>query len=417
MRIETVLGRLCGFKGFVFTECRMIGKDRLVASIRERRGSKALCSKCGKAGPGYDRLPARQFEFIPILGLRCFFEYRERRVDCRDCGVTVEKVPWSDGKSPLTTHYQAFLASWAKLLSWKTVAEKFRTSWDTVRRSVATVVAYGLANRSLDGVTALGVDELQWLAGHKYVTMVWQLNGGVKRLLWVGKDRTMKAFRGFFDDMEKREKGFCEEIKFVCSDMWKPYIKVAKERVPKAVHILDRFHVMQKFSKAIDKIRATEVRRLKAEGQAPVLKHARWCLLKRVYNLTVKECFKLRDLLKMNLPVIRAYLLKEQFQCFWDYASPAWAGKFLDAWCDKAKRSRIPEMRSIADTLLNHRELLLNWFRAKKQYNSGIVEGLNYKVNTTVRRAFGYRSFEVFEVALYHQFGDLPEPEFTHKFW
>lgn len=416
MRIETILGRLCGFKGFVITGCRMIGNDRLLVSIRERWGAKALCSGCGKAGPGYDRLPARLFEFIPILGLRCFFEYRERRVDCRDCGVTVEKVPWSDGKSPLTTHYQAFLASWAKLLSWKTVAGKFRTSWDTVRRSVAAVVAYGLANRSLEGVAAIGVDETPWQKGHKYITMVWQLNG-TRRLLWVGKDRTMKAFRGFFDDMEQRQKGFCAMIMFICSDMWKPYLRVAKERLPEAVHILDRFHVMQKFSKAIDKIRAEEARRLKAEGQAPVLKHTRWCFLKRPSNLTGKERFRLRDLLKMNLPLIRAYLLKEQFQCFWEYVSPTWAGKFLDTWCDKARRSKIHEMNSIAKTLLAHRELLLNWFRAKKQYNNGIVEGLNYKVNTTVRRAFGYRSFDVFEIALYHQFGDLPEPEFTNRFW
>ena len=111
MRIETILGRLCGFKGFVMGGSRMDGKERLVIEIRERRGSKGLCSRCGKPAPGYDRLPVRCFEFIPLWGLRCFLEYGERRVDCPDCGVTVERVPWSDGKSPATTHYQAFLAS------------------------------------------------------------------------------------------------------------------------------------------------------------------------------------------------------------------------------------------------------------------------------------------------------------------
>ncbi len=99
------------------------------------------------------------------------------------------------------------------------------------------------------------------------------------------------------------------------------------------------------------------------------------------------------------------------------YKSPAWAGKFLDTWCDKANRSRMLPMKSISSMLQRHKDLLLNWFKAKKQYNSGIVEGLNYKVNILVRKAFGFKSFEVIKVALYHQLGDLPKPNFEHQFW
>jgi len=394
----------------------MIEKKALRIDIRPRKGSKGVCSKCGIRAGTYDKLDSREFEFIPFWRMRVFLIYAMRRIDCSHCGVTVEKVPWSDGKSPQTIYLHAFLASWAKLLSWKTVAEKFGTSWDSVRRAVAAVVVHGLAIRSLEGVDALGVDEISWSKGHKYLTLVWQLNDK-RRLLWVGKDRTMKAFHGFFDTMEKRKSGFAEGIKFICSDMWKAYLNVAEKRLPNVIHILDRFHVMQKFGKAMDKIRAEEARRLKAEGQAPVLKHSRWCFLKRPGNLTSKEQFRLRDLLKMNLRIVKAYLMKEQFQHFWEYKSPTWAGKFLDTWCDKAKRSRLAPISAIAKTLLAHRELLLNWFRAKKQYNNGIVEGLNHKVNTMTRRAFGYRSFEVIETALYHQLGDLPEPEFSHQFW
>ena len=416
MRLETILGRLCEFKGFVIDGCEMIGKEKLLIAVRPRKGSKGSCANCGTRAPSYDTLPARDFEFIPIWGLVVFLVYAMRRIDCPTCGVTVESVPWSDGKSPRTLHQQAFLASWAKLLAWKTVAEKFGTSWDSVSRSVAVVVAYGLAHRCLDGVEAIGVDEVAFGKGHKYLTLVWQLNG-CRRLIWVGKDRTMKSFADFFDTMESLKSGFAADVKFVCSDMWKAYISVAKKRLPDAIHILDRFHVMQKFGKAIDKIRAEEARRLKKEGRPPVLKHTKWCFLKRPGNLTTKERFRLRDLLSMNLRIVKAYLMKEQFQCFWEYKSPAWAGKFLDTWCDKAKRSRLAPMAAIAKTLLGHRELLLNWFRAKKQYNNSIVEGLNFKVNTMVRRAFGYRSFDVIETALFHQLGDLPEPKFSHQFW
>jgi len=416
MRIETILRNICKFKGFIIKGSRMEGK-KIIFSISERKGAKAICSGCDNPAPAYDRTGIRLFQFIPFWGLICFFEYNMRRVSCSGCGVKVEKVPWGDGKSAMTTYYQLFLASWAKLLAWKTVGEKFNTSWDTVRRSVAFVVAYGLAHRSLDGVDAIGVDEVQWQKGHKYLTLVYQLNGSCRRLLWVGKDRTAKSFNAFFNIMEESSGGFCDRIRFLCSDMWKAYLRVAKERLPNVIHILDRFHVMQKFSKAIDKIRAEEARRLRKEGNAPVLKHSRWCFLKKPVNLTEKERFKLKDLLKMNIGIVRAYLLKEQFQFFWEYKSPAWAGKFLDTWCRKANRSRLRPMKDISKMLMNHRELMLNWFRAKKQYNSGIVEGLNYKVNTLVRKAFGYRSFDVIETALYHQLGDLPEPELEHRFW
>ena len=174
---------------------------------------------------------------------------------------------------------------------------------------------------------------------------------------------------------------------------------------------------MQKFGKALDKIRAQEVKRLKAEGQEPLLKSSRWCFLKRKFNLTKSQKGKLKELVDMNLSIVKAYLLKEQFHKLWEYMSPIWAGKFLDNWCELAEESELEPMVGIVKMLKRHRELILNYFRAKKEFSSGIVEGLNRKVNLTIRRSFGFRSFDVMEVALYHQLGKLPEPRFTHEFW
>src|SRR6202011_3735617 len=108
----------------------------------------------------------------------------------------------------------------------------------------------------------------------------------------------------------------------------------------------------------------------------PVLKKSRWLLLKREQNLSDSQRFRLRDLLRYNLKTVRAYLLKEAFQQRWDYSSPTWAGKFLDEWCRQTMRSRIEPMKKIARSLRNHRELILNYFRAQKLLSSGVVEGL-----------------------------------------
>lgn len=113
----------------------------------------------------------------------------------------------------------------------------------------------------------------------------------------------------------------------------------------------------------------------------------------------------------------RQYLFKEYFQQFWDYESPAWAGKFLDQWCKEVMRSRIDPLKKFARTVRNHCELLLNYFRAKKELSSGIVEGLNNKAKVTMRKAYGFRTFKMTELALYHVLGKLPEPKLAHSFY
>jgi transposase len=188
--------------------------------------------------------------------------------------------------------------------------------------------------------------------------------------------------------------------RFVCTDMWKPYLRIVAEMA----------------DKAIDKVRATEVKTLKAQGKEPVLKGSRWCLLKRPKNRTEKQTVKLQELLAINLKTIRAYLLKEDFQRFWGYKSASWAAKFLDDWCSRTMRSRIDPMKKVARMLRSHRELLLNWFRAKELIALGAVEGLNNKAKVTTKKAYGFKSFPVVKLALYHTLGKLPKPKFTHKF-
>jgi transposase len=151
-------------------------------------------------------------------------------------------------------------------------------------------------------------------------------------------------------------------------------------------------------------------------GYEPVLKQSRWCFLKRKENLTPNQRRKLRDVLRYDLKTVRAYLLKEGFDAFWRYTSPTWAGWFLDKWCLRAMRSRLAPMKKAARMLRRHRELLLNWFRARGEISNGVAEGLNLNAKFALRKARGFRSYDVLETALYHQLGQLPEPEFTHRF-
>ena len=302
MRIETLLNKVHPLKSFVYAACRLDLRKAglvLVATIKPRKNGKIVCSGCGKPRRLYDRLDERRFDFVPLWNIPVQLEYRMRRVHCPECGVKIEQVPWADGKSPTTKAFQLFLARWARKLSWKETAESFCTSWDTVFRSVKVVVAYGLAHRNLENVTAIGVDEIQYGKGHQYLTVVYQIDAGARRLLFVGRDRTAKPLLKIFRQFGKER---CGRLRFVCSDMWKAYLKVIRKKAPQALHVLDRFHIVGHLNKA------------------------------------------------------------------------------------------------------------------KKAYSSGVVEGLNRKVNLVTRKAFGFRSYDVLEIALFHTMGDLPEPELTHRF-
>ena len=403
------------FPGFVYHAAHLREASQTIEiKVRPRRGSRPRCSGCGRRCSGYDQLPERRFEFIPVWGFTVFLLYAMRRVQCRHgCGVVVEEVPWGIGKHTLTKAYMLFLAQWARRLSWQETATAFRTSWEKVFQAVEWVVDFGLAQRTLDSVRAIGVDEIQYGRGHQYLTLVYQIDAGMIRLLWIGQERTVESFRKFFILIGPELAG---KIEFVCSDMWKPYLKLIAEHCTNALNILDRFHVVAKMNLAIDDVRAAEARRMAQDGYEPVLKKSRWCLLKRRENLTDPQRLRLRDLLRYNLKSVRAYLLKEDFQQFWEYDSPTWAGKFLDQWCTQVMRSRIEPMKKFARTLRGHRELLLNYFRARKRFSSGVIEGLNNKAKVTMRKAYGFRTFRATEVALYHALGKLPEPQLTHRF-
>ena len=186
-------------------------------------------------------------------------------------------------------------------------------------------------------------------------------------MLWVGKERRIKTLLGFFRWFGAERSA---ALKFACSDMWTPYLKVIAKKAVRAVQVLDRFHIMAHLSKAIDEVRAGEVEALKAGGYEPVLKDSRRLLLKRPERLSEKQEIRLAELLQYKLKNVRAYLLKEVFQ----------------------------------------------FFRAKGAISSGIVEGFNKRAKPSIRKAYGFRTLHGMEIALFHAVGALPEPKGTHRF-
>ena len=276
MLIKTLLHKCYPVKGFVYGKVSL-QFDTITIQIAARKKSKGLCSCCKQPAATYDHLKERCFNFIPLWGYKVKLVYKLRRIDCKKDGVKVEFIPWADGKSPVCKPFKMFLAYWAKLLSWQETARQFKVSWQNVFESVQYVVAYGLKHRNLNNVESIGIDEIQYLKGHKYLTLVYQIDKGLRRLIYIGKDRKAKTLLRFFYQFGKER---CQRIRVVCSDLWKPYLKIVKRKLRDSVHVLDRFHVMKYLNDAVDKTRREERARLHRDGYEPILEKSRWCLLK-----------------------------------------------------------------------------------------------------------------------------------------
>ena len=411
------------FVGFVYQDVRLHSRNSrptsIAITVKSHDGIHARCSQCQRSAPGYDRLPERLWLFVPLWGIPTYFLYAPRRVECVEHGVVVEHMPWSDGKRPVTYAMMGFLARWARRLSWRETARVFQTSWEAVYRSVEWFVQWGLAHRELREIEAIGVDEIHWGHGQRadnFLTVIYQIDAQCRRLLWVGKRRSQRTLR---QGLKVLGPEVVKGLRFVCSDMWKPYLNVIAAQAGEALHVLDRFHIVQHLNEAVDEVRRGEGSRLRAagkEGRAERLKHMRWPLLRRGSRVGGRARQKLNALLASKMATARAWELKETFSYLWHYKSPIWAGAFLDYWTERAMRSRLEPMRKVARMLRTHEELLLNWFRAKGEISTGAVEGLNNKIRVVTRRSYGFRTYEAMEIALYHTLGRLPEPESTHRF-
>lgn len=255
LEVKTLLNRIQRFAGFVYQSIVLRGSggsQRIEVKIEAHQGMRGKCSKCQKSCPGYDLLPERRWIFIPLWAIAVWFFYAPRRVECEQHGVVIEHIPWSQGKSPVTLAMMGFLARWARRLSWRETARVFQTSWESVYRSVEWFVSWGLEHRVLEGVQSIGIDEIYWGRGRRseaFLTVIYQIDGHCRRLLWVGRKRTKATLNRGLDVLGE---SVVSGLKFVCSDMWKPYLKVIAERAGHAMHVLDRFHITMHLNQGVD---------------------------------------------------------------------------------------------------------------------------------------------------------------------
>lgn len=403
MSILSIIKKTLSIKGFKLANARLLFEKLLLITILPRKGSQPVCPVCGRRGPTYDTLPRRYWSHLEGFGFHVMIDYAPRRVTCRRCHkIRVERMPWNIGKCHLTRPLIYKLALWARELSWTQVAQLFEVDWSQVQMAVKVAVDYGLAHRDTDDVKLLGIDEISRRKGHTYLTQVYEIEAGKRRLLWSGDGRSEAALADFFEAWGKER---CKQIKGICVDMWEPYVSVIERYAPDAVLVFDRFHIVKHLNDALD-----QVRREEAHGaQKEALKESRYVFLKHPENLTVKQKLRWELIMGRSLKTVRAYHLKEGFRTFWEASDADDARKVFKVWFNWATHSRLKPFSKIAWTLKERLDQIVSCF--DMPINNSIVEGLNNKAKVIMRRSFGYRTPQVCRYALLHCLGDLPLPD------
>ena len=390
MRGGRVFALLLGL-GRVVVEEVAIEEDAVVVHARPRARERSRCGVCGRRCAGYDGGGGRRrWRALDLGATRAFVEAEAPRVCCRRHGVVVARVPWARQGSRFTREFEQQVAWLATQCSKTAACELMRISWYTVGRIIERVVAEEQTKRGdrLDGLRRIGIDELSYRTGQRYITVVVDHDSG--RLVWAADGRDKKTVARFFAELGKERSA---RLELVSSDLGEWITRVVGEQCPQATLCLDPFHVVKLATDALDEVRRevwNQARKAGDTAGARWLKGARWALWKRPERLTDRQRAKLSQIAKINERLFRAYLLKEQLRLVFHEPDTATAVALLGSWLAWARRCRIPSFVKLAKTISDHYTGIVATLTHR--LSNARTEAINTTLRLICRRAYGFHS-------------------------
>jgi transposase len=382
VRVTTAFNRLLALPGARVIDVAFAPEGILVRIALRRR--RAACSVCGQVYGGAHDAALRRWRHLDVGGQRCFVEYRLRRVACRDCGVRVEAVPWARPGARHTRDLEDLVAFMAQQMAKTPICRLLRIGWDTVGSIVARVVSDQLDETRLRGLVAIGVDEISYRRGQRYLTLVG--DHATSTIVWCAPGRNAATLQAFFDELGARK----HSIRAVSIDMNGGYEKAIRAALPAAEVAFDPFHVVRLAGDAVDAVRRAE---WNAAGKSKSsagrwVKHARWSLLKAPERQTPGQLARLGEVQHTNRRLYRAFLLYHQLRLLYRLDDPGLAPAHLKAWLAWASRSRLKPFVRLARTLRARRHGILAAIRLG--LSNSRLEALNSKVRLISHRSFGF---------------------------
>ena len=383
-----------GIRGYEYQ--RTSYRDGVVVfTIRQKRGL-LRCPCCGSSDVQRRGQVTRRWQHVPIGGKPVFVELDVARVHCRRCGIVRQvPVPFADCQRSYTNAFARYVLELRRCMTMADVARHLGVSGWMVKDIEKRHLEKHFARPRLKSVSRIAIDEISLGAGHRYLTVVLDLESGA--VIYVGEGKGAEALKPFW----KRLKAAHALIEAVACDMSPAYIQAVVENLPHAVLVFDRFHVVKLFNDRLSDFRRELYREATDKMQKDVLKGTRWLLLKNPDNLNEdkQEKERLAEALSLNQPLATAYYLKEDLRQIWEQKSRSAAARFLGDWCARARASGIRFLQKFANTIEGHRHGLLAWYDCP--ISTGPLEGTNNKIQNLKRQAYGFRDHDYFRLKIY----------------
>lgn len=390
----SLLYHACGVRGYTLTKTEFDGG--MILFHVQPQPQQCRCSACGSRDVIRRGSHNRWFRNVPFGTHLTWILVDLPRVECRRCQTVRQiEIGLAEPRRGYTKALARYILDLAEHMTIKDIADHLSLGWDTVKEIVKTDLAKHYAKPPLAQVRQLAIDEIAVGQGHRYFTVVLDLDSG--RVLFVGKGKGNEALLPFW----RRLKRTRARIKAVAIDMSPAYQLAVKTHLPDAQIVFDRFHIVKLLNEKLSDLRRQLYRQATDDLHKEVLKGTRWLLLKHPDNLDLKrnERARLEEALKLNESLATAYYLKEDLRELWNQAGKSQARRFLQAWYQQAMASGIRVIQQFARTLLAHAPGILAWY--DHPISTGPLEGTNNKIKTMQRQHYGLRDQEFFRLKIY----------------
>jgi transposase len=382
-----------GIRGYQYT--RTDYQDGQVIFTIRQEPETFRCSACGDREVHPRGHVVRRFRALPIGSRVTAVVLPIPRVECRACGVVRQvAVPFADPRRSYTMAFERYAMELSRRMTIRDVAVHLNVSWDVIKDIQKRDLSHRFAKPKLKHLRRIAIDEIAVAKGHRYLTVVMDLESGA--VVFVGDGKGADALKPFW----KRLRPSKAVIEAVAMDMSAAYRGAVSAHLPGARIVFDRFHVAKLFNEKLSDLRRALHREATDVMHKEVLKGTRWLLLKNPENLDPEkdEKRRLEEALAPNKPLATAYYLKDDLRRFWEQPGKRFATALLDGWLGRAEASGIKVLRQMAKTLTAHRSGLLAYYDV--MITSGPMEGTNNKIKTMKRQAYGFRDKEFFKLKI-----------------
>ena len=368
------------------------------------------CPHCGRRGSIVRFLNERTWRDVVVCGIEVFFHYRPKEIRCKSHGRVVEEIPWGAPHARVTYRRELSVLVLGQRMTQKAAAGLLKLPTSTFSDIIHRVIQRERHGHKIRGLKTLGVDEISYAKGKKYVTLVYDLDRCC--VVWAGKGKGKETIDSFFKNQLSEYQR--KQISWACCDLARAYVSSIKEHCPNARLVLDKFHIVQALNRAVDEVRKQAWRDASKEDKK-VFRGIRWLIAYSRDTRTKGQTRKLNLMEKFNRQIYRAWLLKDNFEHFWSYISSGHARKFLETWITRTLRSRLQPLKDFALMLRRNLDNVLSFI--ENPITNAKAEGINRKLKILKNRSSGFKTLDGFIDMIYLTNGDVDIPaQFPNKF-